>query len=255
MFSKLPGKRIQAILGWKTEVPSKVDILCFLLNSQLFFIAAGVLAFYDNMKNPISWAVICTGEGLFLIFSVLLLMNIDTKNRCVSNTFDWIVLGVQFSTTIVLIFNDSVNIDKCFIPICFLWLSAAILTASQKVSIVIFIYGLISLPNSSISGSETISSSISLSNIFLSIFIKGIAVLIKTKNISQENSSSIPPLAKSPEGLPYTSNIRRSQIASRQSSKIVRVTQSPVPAEILEKEHENSMIGTSRLLRRCNVFE
>lgn len=241
MFSKVPNSKLKAIIGWKLESPSKLELLCMVLNSQLFFIAAAILVFYNQMRKAVSWAVICTGEGMFVILSVLLLMRIDSKNKFLTNTWGWWMALIQLGISLMLTFTE--NGEGSFVAVCFLWMASSTQNVSPKTAAAMLIYGIIALLNSQVSGSPVISISISLSNIFLTLLIKGLVNCSQALNTAKGNSNTLSNLAKPSDRLAYTTNIRKSQVAARHSPRLFKVSQSVVPPEVSDRDVENSLHG------------
>lgn len=167
----MPTSRTSKFLNWKTEHPSRAEKLCSILNCQLFIASAGVLVFQNSVMNRIgSWSTICVAEGFFIIFAILLMLKIDSKNKLVMNLWPLSIAILELCISLCIALEDT-HLQVAVVS-AFLLLASLSETASLKMSLVVLIFGIAVAATHDFSKSHLISLIISLVNIGITIFMR-----------------------------------------------------------------------------------
>jgi hypothetical protein len=132
------------IVEWMHPPKTRLEKLNSVLISQLFLVAAAMLIYRANILQRIaSWTLICIFAGMVLIFSILLLMNVDQNHKWILRA--WPYVSIIFQLTIVTVINVQDRNEEIPTVISFLLFPAICETASIRASVALMTYSVIML--------------------------------------------------------------------------------------------------------------
>lgn len=245
----MPNQLTRTMLGWQAESESKLEKACTVLNCQIFILAAAILTYQNKIQNRIgSWTTLCIAEGLFIILAILKALNIDTKNKALSNAWPVVVAILELGIVIAIALEDSKQ--EAALAAAFLLLAAASETANKKLGFVFAIFGIIMVAFKEYTKEEQASISLCIGNILCTITFR---IFIEYRKLQKEGPSSLikshtlKPTAKT-EG-PIRRNLSQvsNQPASGRLSRI-KVAHSVESRESQQDEENNG--GMRSLTRR-----
>jgi hypothetical protein len=187
MFTKIPTSRFQAALGWRADNLTILEKLCAIVNFQAFMVAAAILAYQCQVEHRKgSWTIICIAEGFFIILAILIILNIDTKNKVLINIWSYSTCLLQLAIVVTITIEDMKQ--EAALASAFLIFSAVSESAAINISSVFSVFAIATVIFHDYTKEERASIGVSIVNIVITIIIR---LIIRFMGIPRDNSSNL----------------------------------------------------------------
>lgn len=201
-LSEFFAQNSQKLIEWMHPPKTRLEKFGSVLNSQLFLLAAALLIYRAEIVTRIaSWTVMCIFEGIVLIFSALLLKNVDLNHKWILRV--WPYISLSFELAIVIVVNVQDTADEIPTVISFLLFPAICESASLLACIALMAYGVIMLNINKFDNPHLYCIIVSIINIFCCIGLRlvvlyqklaGPEFMKRTKTLAKGKPEAKPPL-------------------------------------------------------------